>query len=410
VEAQGFSGNQRDVINFASPFRFNPGPLLQLPRSDSGGSVLGEWKHVFSDRSSVTVQSYYDRYDLSEAAERLSIGTVDVEAQHHYQVSPQQELVWGGGYRRTDNKSAPGLQLYFNPPHLTTQLVSGFVQDEYLLAGGRLHLIGGARVEEDNYAGMNIQPTARLLWEPNRRYSWWAAVSRAVRTPSLIERDLMTNFLVTDLGHVFWAECHGNPDFRSETLLSYEVGQRVQLRNRLSLDASIFYNLYHDLRTANLSNFYFDQQRGVVVFPVYYVNGLSAHTYGTEIDLTYSATKNWNLTGGYTWLRLIPSDYNHRLGLTETNGPTDRQHEAQLHSEFDLSRTMQLDTSLYYMGSIPAVGIPGHWRADLRWGWRITPKVDLSVTGQDLLSASHPEYVFDVLGRSLQVTSVVSKN
>jgi iron complex outermembrane receptor protein len=60
------------------------------------------------------------------------------------------------------------------------------------------------------------------------------------------------------------------------------------------------------------------------------------------------------------------------------------------------------------MGSIPAFGIPDHWRADVRLGWRITPKIELSITGQDLLSPSHPEYVFEVLGRSLQVTRGVA--
>src|SRR5271166_3550924 len=49
VEGQGYTGNQNDVLNYLSPYRYNPGPLQREPLFYSGGSVMGEWKHSMSE-------------------------------------------------------------------------------------------------------------------------------------------------------------------------------------------------------------------------------------------------------------------------------------------------------------------------------------------------------------------------
>ncbi len=406
-EGQGYTGNENDAINYLSPFRYAPGPLQTEPLSYSGGNILGEWKHKISDRSSITVRAYFDHYAESEADVDKALNVTDLEMVQHFAFSPRHELVWGLGYRGSDHDSAAGLPIYFAPTF--TNLFSGFVQDEYALIPDKLHVIAGTQMEHNSFTGFEIQPSLRLLWQPASRYSTWAAVSRAVRTPSVLERKSTDTFLDYDLGSVFPVIALGTPDLRSETLLGYELGQRVQMQRRVSLDVSAFYNFYKHYVVESPTQISMDPN-GYVVLSNVYANLGSVRTYGGEVSVEFSATTSWNLRCGYSWLRIIPWDYSQRLSSSEVAGPTDPEHQAQLHSNLDLTRTIQLDTALYYTGSIPEFALPAHWKADLRLGWRPSRHIEFSLAGQDLLSPAHAEYVSDVFGRTMQVTRGITGN
>jgi iron complex outermembrane receptor protein len=410
VEGQGFTGNERDVLEFLSPFRYNPGPLTRQPLFYSGGNIEGEWKHAFSEGSAMTVRAYYDRYDTNNADVEKNLRVTDFEIEHHYRLSPRQELVWGAGYRRSDHDSLAGLPWYV--PATQTNLFSAFAQDEISLVSDKLRLIAGTQVEHNTFTGVEVQPTVRLLWEPTHRYTLWGAVSRAVRTPSVGERVETTQFVDDErrnLGLIFPLVAHGNPALQSETLLGYEAGQRMQWNHCLSLDVSAFYNFFDQLSTLYIANLYVDP-RGFVVMPTLFANQGSARTYGTDASANLTVTHNWKPSAGYSWLKLVPGAYDYALTLTEVRGPTDPQHQAQLHSNLDLTRTLQFDTSLYYTGSVAAYQIPSHWRADLRLGWRPTHKLEFSLAGQDLLSPDHAEFLYEVSGRTMQIRRGVTGN
>ena len=42
----------------------------------------------------------------------------------------------------------------------------------------------GSKFERNDYTGFEWEPSIRLLVTPSKQYSMWAAVSRAVRTPT----------------------------------------------------------------------------------------------------------------------------------------------------------------------------------------------------------------------------------
>ena len=72
----------------------------------------------------------------------------------------------------------------------------------------------------------------------------WGAISRAVRTPTRIDQNLVapnpafaSPFLVA------------NPDFESETLVAYELGYRIKATSDLSFDLAGYYNDYDNLRS-----------------------------------------------------------------------------------------------------------------------------------------------------------------
>src|SRR5207245_8936806 len=74
--------------------------------------------------------------------------------------------------------------------HYTDKLYNAFIQDEIPIVGDQLSLTIGSKFLHNGYSGFEIQPTARLLWTPSSRQTVWAAVTRAVRTPSRVEEDL----------------------------------------------------------------------------------------------------------------------------------------------------------------------------------------------------------------------------
>ncbi|HLG97566.1 MAG TPA: TonB-dependent receptor [Bryobacteraceae bacterium] len=407
LEGQGFSGNENDVINYLSPFRYNPGPLQREAMFYAGGSIVGQWKHTLSERSWITFRAYYDHYSEHQTDVDKTLNVSDVEMEHHLAFSPRHELVWGLGFRGSEHVSVEGLPIYF--PGAYTKLFSGFVQDEYALIPEKLHLIAGTQMEHNSFTGFEIQPSLRVLWQPSRRYSTWAAVSRAVRTPSLVETNSTYTLMNYDLGRIFPVVATGTPNLNSETLLGYEAGERINLNRRFSADLSGFYNFYNNLVIEAPSKIYIDP-RGFVMMPDIYSNAGKARTYGGEASLDVSPARNWTLRAGYSWLRVLPANYGQRLMSSEISGPTDPQHQAQLHSNWDVTRNVQLDTSVYYTGSIPAFAIRPHWRADVRVGWRLSRRVELSVAGQDLLSPAHTEFLYEVFGRTMNVVRGVTGN
>src|SRR5205823_5346189 len=98
-------------------------------------------------------------------------------------------IVWGLGYRLTRDEvgNAPGLA--FLPARLEQSLFSGFLQDEIALQEELLFTLG-TKLEHNDYTGFEMEPSARLQWNLAAKQILWLAVSRAVRTPSRIDRDL----------------------------------------------------------------------------------------------------------------------------------------------------------------------------------------------------------------------------
>ena len=83
-----------------------------------------------------------------------------------------------------------------------------------------------------------LEPSARLLWTPTAKHTFWAAFTRAIRTPSRAEHDFyLSSYLGRRRAVPFFARFNANPDFAPEQLNGYEVGYRPAAR-RTSLSTS----------------------------------------------------------------------------------------------------------------------------------------------------------------------------
>src|SRR6267378_752343 len=157
----------------------------------SGGNVMAKWSRTISETSGLTAQLYYDRTNRDiPGTFGEDLDTYDVDLQHQTRLGARHDLVWGLGYRLINDRITNTPALAFLPAHVARQWFTGFVQDEIALVPDRLHLALGTKIEHNDYTGFEIQPSGRVNWTLSPAATLWAAVSRAVRTPSRVDREL----------------------------------------------------------------------------------------------------------------------------------------------------------------------------------------------------------------------------
>ena len=69
--------------------------------------------------------------------------------------------------------------------------------------------------------------------------------------------------------------------------------------------------------------------------------------------------------------------------------------EVTLQSAFDLSKTLQFDLRYRYVSALPGEGVASYSTGDARFAWRMNPRLELSVVGQNLFQPWHVEAAGD---------------
>lgn len=369
-----------------------------------GGNILGRWAHDFSDGSNTSLQLYYDRTHLADPKPKSGslpagiltddLDTYDLDFQHRFRLGGRNGIVWGLGYRYTDDTVQPAPTLAFVPPHLDQNLFSGFVQDEIKLLDDLFFTLG-TKIERNDYTGWEEEPSGRLKFNLTPRQMLWAAVSRAVRTPSRIDRDLREP---TGLPAPFpQSILDGGADFVSETVIACELGYRAQLGSKIATSLSTFYNDYDHVRSTTPGRPGFP----TFGFPLVFQNNLEGDTYGFEFTASCQVLDWWRLHGGYDLLRehlrIKPGQVDFSDALNETADP---EQQWSLRSSMDLPQNAELDAALRWVDTLhnnngPHVGtVPSYYELDVRLGWHVTKNLELSAVGQNLLHNHHPEYGF----------------
>ncbi|HEX7523005.1 MAG TPA: TonB-dependent receptor, partial [Candidatus Deferrimicrobium sp.] len=282
-------------------------------RSDvSGGNVLGRWTRTLTNGSEYKLQAYYDRTGNQMAETDMTQDTFDVDFQHRFLLGERQEILWGLGARMWQDRIGGGTLVVLGPVRSNDRTFSGFVQDEITLIPQRVRLTLGTKVEYNRNYDFEFQPNARLIWTPTPRQSLWAAVSRAVRTPSRFERNVSFDAGILPAGAPgnpspapLVITVRGNPEFDSEKLIAYETGYRLRPTDRLSLDAALFFNKYDKLRSASSGTPFLDQSPFPhLVAPQTLVNEADGETFGGELAVDWRPIDAWRLQATYAYLRI----------------------------------------------------------------------------------------------------------
>jgi iron complex outermembrane receptor protein len=177
---------------------------------------------------------------------------------------------------------------------------------------------------------------------------------------------------------------------------AYELGYRAQPLSDLSFSIADFYNVYRKLRSAELTN------GGL---PLQFANGMEGETYGVEFWARYRPAGWWQLALGANWLH---KDLRFKAGSSGIGGlqiaGNDPKYQLSVRSAMDLGRGVSLDVDLRRIGALPAPRSPAYTEMNARLAWAASDKLDISLTGSNLLHRYHAE--FGTTANTLQVGPV----
>ena len=108
-------------------------------------------------------------------------------------MTPANDVTWGLGGRYIYADMTGSSTIALADSHATQQIYNAFLQDQIALIQKSLYLTLGSKFEENTFAGFVPEPSVRLAWYPDNQQTVWGAVSHAVRTPSIVERDFLLN-------------------------------------------------------------------------------------------------------------------------------------------------------------------------------------------------------------------------
>ena len=368
--------------------------------SVSGGNVLARWQHTMGEGSDIQIQTYFDRTNRVDIEGGEKRDTFDVDFVQHVRVHEAQELTWGLGARVSPSKfiqTTPAIN--FLPNNQTDSIYSGFLQYELPIVRDRLTLTAGTKVEHNNFSGFEFEPSVRLLWTPTAQQSFWAAVTRAVRTPSRQDQDVSFAILAAaePTPPSVYFEVVGNPNAKAEQLVGYEVGYRTQVSKNFYLDVTAFYNNYNGLQGYGPPGIgeSADPPPLHLFFLLPYANSIVGDTVGSEIAPDWKITHWWQVRGSYSFLHMALrnkpgfTDIGNLLSSYMGSSPSSL---VSFQSLFNLPKHFELDATYRYTSALPAYSVAAYSTADLRLGWHFGEGLEFAVVGQNLLQPSHAEF------------------
>jgi iron complex outermembrane receptor protein len=345
----------------------------------------------------LSVQTSLEHGDANQVNSGERHTTADLDTQLTLHPLPRHEVITGVTYRSTSDHLRSSQWYKYDTPSATTSFVGAFVQDEITLVPERVTLTLGTKIERNSYSGWEMQPSLRLLW-------------RAARTPSRTERGIEWNAATLpptpDLPLPGKLIALGAPDFSSEHVTAFEAGHRYQPSKRFSIDTSLFYSEYNDLRGLRPEVIPPDFTAPPIhyVYRYYATNNLTGNTHGGEISVRWQASSILRFDGSLALVRTslaAPAGSPPDDSIGGLIGNTPRE-EYKFHAAWDFSPTWALDLFARQTGRLTESGAPPYTGLDARISWRPRTNLEIELVGRDLLDPYHPEISGFFLGNEVQ--------
>lgn len=402
------AGERVQAGNYDPPFQRTIDGNAQL----SGGNLTFQWSRTMGEAKDIKIEAFYDRTNRHEPNLGDMRDTFDVDYVQHYPLW-HQKLSWGLGIRASRGREIEVVSGdVFVPGVRTDQLYTAFVQDEIPIVPNRLSLFAGTKLLVTNYAGIEPEPSFRMLWTPTATETVWASFTHAVRTPSDAERDFyLSSFLGNGVAASnslpTFARFNANPDFQSETLDGDELGYRHLFRSNVYLDVAAFYNNYRHLLSQELTG-PFTVATGVP-FPdanppfsynlisAQFRNGLRGNTKGVEIAPEWQVLPFWRLRGSYSFLHmnLAKELGSGDLGTAPSIQGSSPEHQATVQSYLDLPKSVSFNFEYRFVSALLSQSVPAYSTANVHVSWRLNRNVEFSVVGDNLFQGGHAEFAGD---------------
>jgi iron complex outermembrane recepter protein len=390
----GYSDNPISVPTLDPPYMQPVGDIHV-----TGENMLYRWKHTIDEDRDWTIQTYYDRTERHELTtlSDMDRDLLDIDFQHRFPLGSRNDIIWGCGYRYTQDHFRDAFYKSIIPTSRADRYYNYFLQDQITLVEDRWYFIAGSKFEHNPYTNFEYQPTVRLLWTPTNRHSIWGSVSRAVHVPTRASANGEIKLFQSNPfpPPPVFITLFGNPYFKSEELLAWEFGMRVQATERFSWDLATFFNQYDRIEAAVPGGPYPVPPFGppdYIISPLYGINGQSGETYGAELAANYTVNDQWRLQLSYTYLRMfLRAD----PGIVQFYLPGDSPvNQVYAQSSWDLGDHWQFDLIGRYVDNLDTFygPIPSYIAFDTRLAWHKDKKIEVAVVGRNLTRGYYSEF------------------
>lgn len=412
LQADYKTGSRETTTFNIDPAQIDPTPIPVLtPLNYDEFSVLGRWRREQSDKLDFSLQAYYstvDREELGYFQFDWSIADLDFGA--NWRPDETHDINFGLNLRAmSDEFVLLDPRVDFLDRAGTDYWVSGYVQDDISLIADTLRLTVGAKLEYNDFTGVEFQPGVRMFYRPSKDFAVWSAVSRAVRTPSRFERAadfqlsaLPPNSRQNPTPLPIFASFLGDPDAEAENLLALEAGFRADFAPKWSIDVAGYYNFYDSLaeptviaaRPNFIPNFPFPVS--LTTTAQFQFRG-KAETWGLEASVKGQFAPWWKVQMGYTYFKgqtgTDPRTGNRFRGFLPLEGSP--EHQATLGNTFQLGASVTLNTQVRFVDELIGGKVPSYFDGDLRLRYEAPNGLEVSLVGENLFEARRFEFLFD---------------
>lgn len=369
----GFRVDWKEFVVLGNTYRSDVDTPAGM-RDISGSNLVARWGTTRGEGADVRVQLYLDRVEREHVGSFGEVlDTFDIEYQQSALWGSRHRLVWGAGYRHARDRVGNSASLAFLPADKKLDWGNVFIQDEIALRAD-LRATLGLKFERNPYSGIEALPSLRLAWTPAPDHLIWAAVSRSVRAPSRIDRDLNLP------GSPPFVALRGNDTFQSEVAKVIEGGYRAQVTDAGSLSITAFRHHFPNLRSISPPGRFL-------------ANGIEGRTTGIEGWASYRFNPSWRVSGGATFMnhtrKVKPGEVD--LGGVPSLG-NDPKRTAQLRTSWDVTPRHEVDVAMRHASDLPNPSMPGYTVVDARVAWRLAPSLELALEVKNLLDREYSEF------------------
>ncbi len=398
-------GDAHQTIAFSENFK----------RTDS--RVMARIDNRISADANQMIQVSWLKQSGSEIYLKEEFESIDIDYQMNF-IYQSLQLDWGLSYRNNDVASEESILLNIDKGISNIQQYGGLFQIQYSFIPDKINLTLGTKLDHNDLTGWENQPSARLIYKPIKNHLAWAAVSRSIRTPALVEFDynfkvtgvsvadaLGTNTGVDMLDNLLIPSyLNGNDQVESENFTSYELGYRIS-ESQWSIDISAFHTDAENVAVYEPNNqveqFYPALallQAGQIAqaaqaltrtqlnFDI--ISVAESTTKGFDIVLAWQPFDSLNAELGYS---LTNFAYQLPAGTSAIVGNDSINRQVFVKANYALSESHKFLAALRVENST-AYNTENYTALDLTWNWQINSQWSAAISGKNLFAGSHLEF------------------
>lgn len=175
------------------------------------------------------------------------------------------------------------------------------------------------------------------------------------------------------------------------------MGYRAIFTSTLSADIAVFYNEYDNLRAVS------DDMLQPQTLPIRIVNEGSGTSQGLELVMRWEPQPAVKILASFIYFDMdVAADAGSRDTSIAENDENDPNSQVSLQLDWDIADKWSLQARARWVDSLDSVGVDSYSALDISAIWRLSPKVDFTIIGSNLLDPQHAEFSGDIeISRSL---------